>query len=84
MSKLAPGPWSWNGEFPIVIEDGEGYYVVGPNGIMPSGEANARLIAAAPELLALLKEFTWDEDGIPNCHPVRDRIDAAIAKAEGR
>ena len=82
MSKLAPGPWSWNGEFPIVIEDGEGYYVVGPNGIMPSGEANARLIAAAPELLGALKYVLSHTEQV--CGNCRLHGEAAIAKAEGR
>ncbi|RIY00184.1 hypothetical protein D3218_12915 [Aureimonas flava] len=43
--------------------------------------ANARLIAAAPELLAMLREarlFVQAQDH------VFERIDAIIAKAEGR
>ena len=49
-------------------------------------EANARLIAAAPELLAVLKELQesavyWSEYDVPL--GIVDRINAAIAKAEG-
>lgn len=49
-------------------------------------EANARLIAAAPELLAVLKDLKdyfaeWKEfDG---SMPFADRVNAAIAKATG-
>ena len=48
--------------------------------------ANARLIAAAPELLAVLKELQesavyWSEYDVPL--GIVDRINAAIAKAEG-
>jgi hypothetical protein len=45
-------------------------------------QANARLIAAAPDLLAALKELVNDCDGLLgwNCDPAK----RAIAKAEGR
>ncbi len=49
-------------------------------------EANARLIAAAPELLAALKaarEFGLD-DFKSGEQPIYEQMDAAIAKAEGR
>ncbi|AIT81253.1 hypothetical protein [Novosphingobium pentaromativorans] len=49
-------------------------------------EANARLISAAPELLALLAEadrrIAWESVGLGNTFS--DRVEAAIAKAEGR
>ncbi len=58
-------------------------------------EANARLIAAAPDLLAALKEALSElateypiasrlAGNWPEMVPVFERINAAIAKAEGR
>lgn len=49
--------------------------------------ANARLIAAAPELLSVLKEINalFDFGHFQNGHEdVYDRMQSAIAKAEGR
>lgn len=47
-------------------------------------EADARLIAAAPELLAALKEALYAVTEIDNAHKSLRQIRAAIAKAEGR
>jgi hypothetical protein len=49
-------------------------------------QANAHLIAAAPELLYALKELLRDaiERSTEVPTPVYDRVLAAIAKAEGR
>lgn len=88
-----PGPWMLNGwdvvqrdctdKFPalaaILIGDG--------NLCMEEINANASLIAAAPELLAALKEARdylaeFFEEGRE--HRVVVAADAAIAKAEGR
>ncbi|TGE04606.1 hypothetical protein [Hymenobacter fodinae] len=46
--------------------------------------ANARLIAAAPDLLEALKKVStfWNEDN-PNADCPYDDVDAAIAKATG-
>ena len=80
-------------------EDGLGQgwvYVVADKGrdwrAMEDGEqeANARLIAAAPDLLAavtMIRDADDDcrHDGLPTIPgPARAVIDAAIAKAEGR
>ena len=49
-------------------------------------EANARLIAAAPDLLAVLSEFKIASDNQDNTFDGSawlDRVDAAIAKATG-
>jgi len=59
-------------------------------------EANARLIAAAPDLLAALKAVTemfgpWHDDDCPaddtcdcSAKPIHDAVNAAIARAEAR
>lgn len=63
--------------------------------ILATNEANARLIAAAPDLLAALKEALSElateypiasrlAGNWPEMVPVFERINAAIAKAEGR
>jgi hypothetical protein len=45
--------------------------------------ANARLIAAAPDLLAALKAIVNRADDSPMCWPEFDAARAAIARAEG-
>lgn len=49
-------------------------------------ESNANLIAAAPEMYAALRDFVedWAELGGKVHGSTLDKIDAAIAKAEGR
>ncbi len=90
MSKHTPGPW--------YIQDdlirGDYGYVADINGGLIN-EANARLIAAAPELLAALQiaheemvdlQPFEDEDttGQATWHAKIRQIAEAIAKAEGR
>lgn len=83
-----PGPWTvgdkrgvWVG--PVVMADG------GKKGVafvVGESDANARLIAAAPDLLSALKaHLPWDEDYGPvqGWGIWQDAIDA-INKAEGR
>lgn len=104
-SKHTPGPWyattrqgSWDWlvaqsdrlEICQMFHDG--------SGLNQTGEANARLVAAAPDLLDALR---WYEEqarncrkigGVPEGHAARAALDAdggkralaAIAKAEGR
>ncbi len=70
------------------IVDAEGYTVCNPS---PMGEANARLIAAAPDLLDMLCRalpFVEDAESDPCYKPESVRaavkqIRAAIAKATG-
>lgn len=70
-AKHTPGPWraELTGSSPVkIIADNDivGYAVYGPlqdvdtehQGGVPTAEANARLIAAAPDLLAALKAAT--------------------------
>jgi len=88
--KHTPGPWSWGDKdraaYLLAGEDGanRGYNVV--LSVNWVGEADARLIAAAPELLSILQQLTqWDK----GCTTPRIRqdfmqaIEVAIAKAGG-
>lgn len=59
MDKHTPAPWYWSDNVPdfpknhCVIVDADGFTVVEPS---PMSEADARLIAAAPDLLDALRE----------------------------
>jgi hypothetical protein len=60
------------------IIDEEGFTVCNPS---PMGEANARLIAAAPDLLNALKSLLNDQRDASL--PILAQARAAIARAEG-
>lgn len=88
-TKHTPGPWLTDEMMP-----GDQYrYVFAAKGpivcrvsAFAAGEANARLIAAAPDLLDALVQWAWaeangDEAELANARRSRD---AAIAKAEVR
>ena len=81
MSAHTPGPWRKANDG--ILADNAAWVIYDPH-IMP---ANARLIAAAPDLLAELKWVAGRIDrcsGSPNfTADEHDRICAAIAKAEG-
>lgn len=89
-----PGPWNVGTSDQgreVVFLNGltERHGSLGPsqNWIDCNTEGNARLVAAAPELLQVLKELEesagyWSEYDVPL--GIVDRIRAAIAKAEGR
>jgi hypothetical protein len=66
------------------IIDSDGYTVCNPS---PMGEANARLIAAAPDMLAALQmvEAIWSRDQTANIDPESPlaKVRAAIKKAKG-
>ena len=91
-----PGPWAFgvarNGRRYVFDSDGKpvcGRFV-GSDGDISVAEANARLIAAAPALLAaakaarpILNRLREDEvAGFGDCWEVLDQIDDAIAAAE--
>lgn len=96
--KHTPGPWSAEPmedgcSVAYRINDASGYEVAVTSGRDSDGEeaANARLIAAAPDMLAALKEardlLAGDLTGVEwkrACHAFVAKADAAIAKAEGR
>ena len=86
----SPGPWSEDpeGEVAYTVEDAEGVPICDVYR-ETHGEANARLIASAPELLAALKscvpfvEHVAAQSGGDGSLTLA-QIRAAIAKAEGR
>ena len=84
MTQHTPGPWEVkpNPQFP---NDKEAFCIVDDNNISQAdtiGHANAALIAAAPELLAVLQAVAGDSICMKGFHEqFRAQIRAAIAKA---
>jgi hypothetical protein len=92
MSKHTPGPWATN-ETRIESEHehgwvNDGWIIAGCEG--PDARANARLIAAAPDLLDACMALL---DLVENWHPIEGmpamseqcgKVRKAIAKATGR
>ncbi len=91
MSKHTPGVWFpfFDGEYwNVCLEGAEGFdrEIVGCEGLYRcdgSDEANARLIAAAPELLEALEGFMACWDSCADPREWAERARAAIAKATG-
>ena len=92
-----PGPWDWDGYIITADAGNPRQPIATVNQFLPEfraeGAANARLIAAAPELLAALKGLVGEinnlvEEGtLPDgayVHPSMVAAKNAIAKAEGR
>jgi len=79
-----PGPWvysfeSVDPEWAVITTSG-GVVIANVNDLHTQ-KANARLIAAAPDLLAALEEA---RPYVPDHHgPIAHKIDTAIAKARG-
>jgi len=94
-----PGPWYVTGQLTRYVEariDGwliQEVAACGPTkadgGYGPQQEANARLIAAAPDLLAALQDVDalWMHHSIAHgdgkISPLHEKVIAAIAKATG-
>jgi len=88
--KHTPGPWT-----PIFIEIDNGWQIVPPEAFKDGQRwfadsiassvrsCDVNLIAAAPDLLSLLKELIDIEDPRPGDWAWADKVFAAIAKAEG-
>ena len=85
-----PGPWEM-GELVDHDQDGaifvDGYQVAGPAGCYVDAEADARLIAAAPDLLEVV-EVVLERHELPERFPaclcrICNLSRAAIAKAKG-
>lgn len=93
--KHTPGPWQMSGSRGLSPEyrghgvgpDGKDYVVVVPYNDKDHAEciANARLIGAAPDLLAACKAlYATHKQGKGQCCSAADMAIDAIAKAEGR
>jgi hypothetical protein len=96
MSKHTPGSWTIEED----LNYGDEFWYGGPKGFtitvgpavlgdttkrtIPEHQANARLIAAAPELLACLKELQRLTYQLVFNRDLAERVSAAIAKAEGK
>jgi hypothetical protein len=82
--KPTPGPWTWDGEYPIRIIGSDRKIVCGD--MMPSQTADINLIAAAPLLLeackTILHALNTGED--EDFEFAENKLETAIAKAEGR
>jgi hypothetical protein len=107
MSKHTPGPWRVDETDRVVADNAKNFlrtrehpeFIVA-NNVYISGprierQANARLIAAAPEMLEALKKVEWfgkridEQPFCPDCgnyksygHMTGCELDAAIRKAE--
>lgn len=91
MTKHTPGPWAFDDDRVITsphthndLDDDVCEVYGGNDDIAEVRRANARLIAAAPELLEALKELMVAADRV-SAEPVTwlGKARAAIAKAEG-
>ena len=97
--KHTPAPWRVSSESPRIIKkdyraigSDAGFLIASTMGNDNSGfyaseqeaDANARLIAAAPELLEALEELITATQHLDQCHQATaDKARAAIAKAKG-
>lgn len=102
MSEHTPGPWvaqEWDGDTCLVealspdgkMVEQEICHVLNPEDDQPTTKANLNLIAAAPDLLAALKNAVAQMEALATYakRPGMSRSDialarAAIAKAEGK
>ena len=102
MTSHTPGPWSISGrcvrangylvaipaQLPSVVVDGVFQDTPESKRALEEEACNARLIAAAPDMLAALKAYAaWFSDPAtctdPVLKPMRQNVLAAIAKATG-
>jgi hypothetical protein len=91
-AKHTPGPWAWvyDGSSDYSIGEAEDPQAKAVAGVYAWGrdydtaEANCALIAAAPDLLAALKELVAHSSCRAGDVPMWQAAEAAIAKAEGR
>jgi hypothetical protein len=100
MSEHTPGPWEWDGDVWEYDRENEAPWLMSAKTGMPviKGDIDcmrddARLIAAAPELLEALEALVddymqWEMNPVSgnarNVHDLHDQARAAIAKARGK
>jgi hypothetical protein len=86
MSKHTPGPWIITGSMISSDDDTTVCLLTSYRDMTPRQTANARLIAAAPELLRALQEIVdaADGKGWEQLDAGFGKARAAIAKAEGK
>lgn len=79
-AKHTPGPWEakLEGAWGWCVKAGKRYIA-----FRIHKEADTRLIAAAPELLAACKQAEWQYEQLGDSKAIK-MLRAAIAKAEGR
>jgi hypothetical protein len=85
-AKHTPGPWVVDGRTIYAECDRESFTVAGmPATNHATREADARLIAAAPELLAACEATLaqWHSESITEQKSLHTQLRAAIAKAKG-
>ncbi len=88
MSKHTPGPWQWTQHFDPTIsiyKDGFGQIARLYDSSAGTGKANARLIAAAPDLLDALEDLLHEVGfgRVITETTASTKARAAIAKATG-
>lgn len=83
MTTHTPGPWTTRPAFAsrptLHVTDGKGSHLASFSG--PNYEANARLVAAAPELLAALEQIAYSDFSAEVC---KAKAKFAIARAKGQ
>lgn len=88
-AKHTPGPWRVNTEhLTVIADDGHVCKVAGPSCEDAETIANARLVAACPELLTMLcrvldEYLMRDPDNGPICALTLEQARAAISRATG-
>lgn len=90
-SQGAPGPWGYFRQGPRNVRLKRDHWEVGSTVtekgvalVFGDDETNARLIAESPQLFALLKELVDIEGPQPGNVEWFHKVQAAIAKVEGR
>lgn len=92
-SQHTPGPWRFERGTSTIRSEPANYWLASMNSFdgAVNHEANARLIAAAPDLLEALKlaqlavsELCYEQDPANECWNVLQVVNSAIAKAEGQ